>query len=310
MRVSLKKKITILLLFLTNLNLFCQQGDLFSLSVLDKSAINPAYVGSKNGITSFVFLRQAFQGVDKAPTNALVGASMPLDILRGGIGLRFNIDQVGFETKNSVFLEYSYKLNINQKKNHFARFGLGLGLVQQDLDVSSLKFREETSPNRESSAKMGFDSRFGVSYQYGWFNAGLMVDNINEPTLDLSSKSESLSYKFKREYIINASFTHKIEDGFKISPSIFYVENFSTRFLYLNLMLDIYDKFYGAIGYRNEAANLMVGMNLKYGIGFFVSYDLYMNEIGRKANSYEAGIRYIFELGKNTNKKIRVNRFL
>jgi type IX secretion system PorP/SprF family membrane protein len=290
-----------------------QQEDVFSLSVLNKTALNPAYNGEEFGIDTYVLYRQAFTGVSEAPTNALIGASMPVDLLQGGVGVKFNIDQIGFETKNSVYLEYAYKLDIEPELNESVKFGISLGIVQQDIDGSKFKFREQTELSTQYSKltpSMAFNSGFGVLYSYKLFEAGLSIQNLNEPTVELGGNGNNFNYTLKRNYSIQSGIKKGISEGIVFKPYLVFNTDLSDYFYYVSAVIDFYDSVYAGVGYKSEALNIMVGLSLKYGIEFYVSYDVYMNEVGSKANSLEGGLKYILDLGRDKNKKIRVNRFL
>ncbi len=190
-----------------------QQDPHYSQFMFNKLTYNPGFAGATGGKMCVTLLNRTqwmgfsskgtqiagqqglYQG--DAPTDlvgsfnvALTGDAQKYPILsRIGLGLTFSKDQLGFATTVMPKFALSYGQPIS---DGMLRFGVGVGVMQQSLDGSKLKFIDPGDPliptsNVQSSAT---DIDAGLYYTkpnlgrfFEQFYAGLSVTHVNQSKL-------------------------------------------------------------------------------------------------------------------------------
>ena len=105
---------------------FAQQDVQLTHYMYDKLSVNPGYAGLNNAICGTFIGRYQWVKFDGAPRTGLLNVHMPVNVLRGGLGLTYYYDQLGFETNNIARLHYSFHKSIG-----IGTLGIGasLGLI-------------------------------------------------------------------------------------------------------------------------------------------------------------------------------------
>ena len=149
-----------LLLVLLNTKSRAQQDPNYVLYRYVMNVMNPAYAGA-DGSTSFTFnLRNQLQGVDGAPSTQTFFGSTPITD-RLGLGLSVVNDKTFIERQTSVFVDFSYKLQLNDEVNFF--MGLKAGGNFFDLNANGLQtFNGQVDPLLQDQSR--FNPNIGVGF--------------------------------------------------------------------------------------------------------------------------------------------------
>ena len=101
--------------------------------MFDKLSVNPGYAGLNNAICGTFIGRYQWVKFDGAPRTGLLNVHMPVNVLRGGLGLTYYYDQLGFETNNIARLHYSFHKSIG-----IGTLGIGasLGLISKNIQAT------------------------------------------------------------------------------------------------------------------------------------------------------------------------------
>ena len=108
----MKKYILYFIAFTFCGNSIAQQDYQITHYMFDNLSFNPGSAGMNSDICVTMIGRQQWSGFTGSPQTALINVQSPVEILRGGLGLTYISDQLGFEKNNIARLSYSYHLGL------------------------------------------------------------------------------------------------------------------------------------------------------------------------------------------------------
>ena len=112
----------ILLIAFTSLKVCAQQESAFTHYMYNALAVNPAYAGSTEALSFTLLNRSQWTGMEGAPVTQTFTAHSPLRKFNSGLGLSVTNDKIGVTNNFSMYVDYSYHININ--KSSLLYFGL------------------------------------------------------------------------------------------------------------------------------------------------------------------------------------------
>ena len=130
------KKIYFIAIFtLVITGLRAQQDPQYTQYMYNMSVINPAYAGSKEGVSGGVLHRQQWVGIEGAPTTETFFVHSPVG-KNVGLGLSVISDKIGPVQENNVYGDFSYTLNLGGE--HRLAFGLKGGMTMHKVDFTTI----------------------------------------------------------------------------------------------------------------------------------------------------------------------------
>ncbi|MGJ3234254.1 PorP/SprF family type IX secretion system membrane protein [Marivirga sp.] len=180
---------------------------------------------------------------------------------------------------NTAYLTLGYKVPFSE--NHYIRFGLSIGTIQNTLDFNTLANTSDPEIFDDPAILNAVDnnyylsSQFGFNYQYRAFKIGaslpkffdnsiLTTEQINTPVLDQLQK-----------FIITSSYNFNLSQNFSFKPFALY--RHVNKVQYQAELIGIFDykKFmWLGGGYRYESGPIgHVGFNLNDIVKFSYSYE-------------------------------------
>lgn len=326
MKMNIKNKILLVLAILSIkfTPSFSQQNIQLTQYIFNSLSVNPAYAGYKEDWYGQMALRKQWTGIEDAPKTALVSVDGLLDPekKRMGIGLQFGGDRLGPQSSTSGYINYAYRLQLNEEDSKRLSFGIGAGITQYSLDYSKL----DPIDGGDEYATQGTDSkavpdfRFGVYYYSPKLYIGASVldlfSNGNKGTFSSSMASDGVVVHKRHLYLISGLLLD-LNAQTKLRPSLLIKEDFKgPTSLDLNSMVIFNNKFWIGASYRTGvklwkkdfeegqgisssnsiAALAMFSINNSFRIGY--SYDYTTSSL----NSIENGSHEI-TLGMSLSKK-------
>jgi len=296
-----------------------QQMPQFSHNMFNNMGINPGFAGLNDAITATLIARQQWLGLSDAegtsihPETYSATVSSPVPFLRGGVGIGFLQDQLGFETNLGVKMVYSHHVELD-----YGVLGLGLGInfIDKSIDFAAMRPITENDPVLAGAAKesaMMVDFDLGVFYkQEDVFWGGVSVAQIAQTNKQIGNSAHQL----RREVSVSAGYNHIMASNpaFVVSPSILLKTDLSAIQADLNTIVTFNDRFWGGASYRlQDAIVIFLGLNFEqFSIGY--SYDITLSPLGRRGRSFgshEILVQYSFDLSlERVNVKHRNVRFL
>ncbi|MGL4364395.1 MAG: PorP/SprF family type IX secretion system membrane protein [Bacteroidales bacterium] len=222
------KKQLLFLIFIVqffSVQVFAQQGVVFSQYVFNGLMINPAYAGYKELFNASVFYRNQWSGIEHAPTTiSLLADAM---VYKGVLGVGGHIlnDQIGIQKTISMFSDYSYRIKIDRKSR--LSMGLSIGLTQMSFDEALIRLNNPDDPILQTNilrkAIWRPDFNVGFFYDHKLFSVGLSLTELwtdykiikKKPQLYLLGQT---LYTIDKKYVLKFSLMYK--DDFDMQPSV------------------------------------------------------------------------------------------
>lgn len=301
-----------------------QQEIQFTQYIFNTLSVNPAYAGYKEQWFAQMALRNQWAGLDGAPKTgqfSIDGIVSPTT-RNVGLGLQVTSDKLGPQSSNTVYLNYAYRIRLNDEDTKRLSFGLAAGLGQYRLDGSMFS----TIDNNDAALLYADESvwkwnlRFGAYYYTPRWYAGISIMNVLEDNENAIFGSDPDSYSLvqKKHMYFISGMIFNLSPSFKLRPSIMVKEDFKgPTSLDVNAMLIFNERFWFGASYRTgvdiwekdysgyspeglQTSNAVSGIvqfyiseNLRVGY----SYDHMLNTLGDVENgSHEFTLGYTIPL--------------
>lgn len=290
---------------LIGVSAYTQQDYQFSQFMFDRLSINPGYAGIDNKICATGFFRQQWAGGFDGgnPQTVLFNGHGPVKALRGGLGLNFYNDNIGFFNNTSLRGSYSYHLS--GIGNGLLGIGVSVGFMNVSLKPNWISItpvdQDDAIPDGNES-QMTYDLGLGLYYRTDVWYVGLSATHLTESDL------KNLNVKNARHYYVIAGYDITINPQFMIRPSMRIESDATSTQLDFNVngLYSITDNngVWAGLSYRiKDAIVPMVGYQQAFRgknpgmlrIGY--SYDVTTSEIKNYSNgSHEIMVNYCFNI--------------
>ena len=171
-------------------NANAQQDPQYTQFMFDKLSVNPGVTGINGMYCGTVLYRNQWMGFDGAPKTILFNGSGPVNLLRGGVGISFYNDKIGFESNNLIRLSYAYHHDMG---SNVLGIGISAGYAGKSLTP---QWQAGTTPaaadpqlvNTLNGGSNGaFDLNFGLYFKDkidDRYYAGLSATHLTAPSLN------------------------------------------------------------------------------------------------------------------------------
>jgi type IX secretion system PorP/SprF family membrane protein len=112
-----------------------QQDPHYTQYMYNMSVMNPAYAGSKEGISGGFLYRKQWVEIEDAPTTGTFFIHSPVG-KNVGLGLSVISDKIGPVEENNFYGDFSYTLNLGGESR--LAFGLKAGLTMHKIDFATI----------------------------------------------------------------------------------------------------------------------------------------------------------------------------
>ncbi|WLD23997.1 type IX secretion system membrane protein PorP/SprF [Flavobacterium dauae] len=299
-----KAKIIMALLALVSFSANAQQDAQFTQYMYNTININPAYAGSRGSLSIFGLHRTQWAGLDGAPTTNAFSVNTPLGNSKLGLGVSFLNDAVGVMDENTISVDLSYTIDLNDRGSKLS-FGLKGSANLLNVEYSRLLTYNPNDPNFQTDIQSQFTPNIGAGVY--WHNEktyfGLSAPNFLTTTRYddniQSTMQQKMHFYFMGGHVIDINPTLKFKPAFllKAVNGAPLQADITANFL-------IQDKFTIGGAYRLDAAwSGLVGYQITDGLFIGYSYD---GETTKLAN-YSNGSHEVFLRFELFNKYRRVN---
>ncbi len=274
---------------------YAQQDPQFTHFMFDRLSINPGYAGSNQAICATGIFRQQWTGFDGAPQSILFNVHAPVKLLRGGVGLTFFNDKLGFEQNNILRLSYAYRKSLGPGT---LGAGVQLGIVSKNIKPSWVSIDDYTLdpsiPNGNTSETV-FDMGLGVYYSTNQLYMGISTTHLTKSDLN------AINIEMARHYYIMAGYKYDINGDWTLKPAILAKSDAASTQLDLNVTVLYKNMVWAGASYRfADAIAPMVGYQKEIGKGMMkigYSYDVTTSEIKNfSSGSHEIFLNYCFNI--------------
>mgnify|MGYP003449700688 FL=1 len=299
-----QSKVIMALIALVSFSAAAQQDAQYTNYMYNTININPAYAGSRGSMSIFGLHRTQWVGVDGAPTTNAFSVNTPLGDSKVGLGVSFINDALGVMDENTISIDVSYTLDLNNRGSKLS-FGLKGSANLLNVAYSDLIKYNPNDPQFQQDIQSQFTPNIGAGIY--WHNEktylGLSVPNFLETTRYddniQSTMQQKMHYYFMGGHVIDINPTLKFKPAFllKAVTGAPLQADVTANFL-------IHNKFTVGAAYRLDAAwSALVGFQITDGLFMGYSYDAETTKLAR----YNSGSHEIFLRFELFNKYRRVN---
>src|SRR5690606_34230675 len=236
-----------------------QQNIQFTQYIFNSMSVNPAYTGYKEEWFGQLGLRSQWVGLDGAPQTgslSIDGVTDPYN-KRHGIGLQLTADKLGPQAASSAYVNYAFRLRLNNEDTQRLSFGVGAGVTQYSLDGSGLRPNDLNDQVVPAGKINNFipDVRFGIYYYNPHWYAGISVmdllsgDQSNNIFRWDNTTTDNLRRRRHMYFIGGALFN--LSEGLRLRPSVLVKEDFKgPTSVDVNAMFIFGQRFWLGAGWR------------------------------------------------------------
>ena len=299
--MQIRNVVLILFFSLSLSGLIAQQDKLITNFMYDKMSINPGKTGidMSNSICATSIYRNQWDKVNGAPNSAVLNIEGNFSrLFKGGLGLAFYHDAIGFSRQNNLLLNYSYPIQIGNVG--VLGLGVGIGIINYGIEPNWVPPTSTIDPSLPTGfAATNLDANFGAYFQGKDFYAGLSSTHLSESLLEKSVAGLDQNYQTARHYYLMGGKTFDDVLNGKIDAQVLMRTDLvklsfdlNTRYFYtLNDQV-----LYGGISYRNsDAIAILLGYSPIDKFTFGYSYDLTINKLASVSRgSHEIVLKYCY----------------
>ncbi|MCS7072911.1 MAG: type IX secretion system membrane protein PorP/SprF [Bacteroidia bacterium] len=301
--------VIVYLFFAGEVLVYAQQESLFSQYMFNRLVINPAYAGTKDGLSLTALYRHQWTGFEGAPRTFTFSGHAPIMDRRSGIGGFVIADQYGANSAMAAGVNYAYRINF---ENSSLAFGVQAAAVQFGVDGTKLTTRQsaDRAIPRSSETVIKPDVGAGVFFNTGKFYTGLSISHLVEQDLGFSTAATSQQAKLSRHYYATMGYDIYVSENFVISPSVFGRYTAGAPFQFdLNANFMLLDRFWVGASYRHEDAVIfLAGFHIIPQIRMGYSYDYTISNF-RGYNSGTHEIMLSYDLRQAGSSKTKTPRY-
>lgn len=305
----MKKKVYIILLVLlvcTNTRMFAQQYPQYTQYVYNMTVINPAYAGSKEGISLGLLARSQWVGVSGSPKTFSGFIHSPIS-RKLGLGLSLIHDKIGPVNETHAYADFSFTINISEKSK--LAFGLKAGATFQQIGLLMLNQVGTNDPKfSQNSNKTYPNFGVGVFYYKEKFYVGISVPNLLETLHFERSNGKITKASEKMHGFLSVGYVIDLKNDFKLKPStlIKYADS-SPLSLDLSLNLLWNNKVEFGVSHRiDDSWSAIVNFKIRKGLQLGYAYDHTISNLGEfSSGSHEFLLLFDFNSRENTYKQPR-----
>ena len=314
----MKKFIIYLIAFTFCGNSIAQQDYQITHYMFDNLSFNPGSAGMHSDICVTMIGRQQWSGFTGSPQTRLINVQSPVEIVRGGLGLTYISDQLGFEKNNIARLSYSYHLPIGA-----GRLGIGasVGVFQKSFEdqwitpsgTSSAAGDISDPTIKDVGGNSGTvpDINIGLFYKTKQLYFGLSTTHLG------SFNVKNLNIQNVHHYWITSGFNYDLNADIELRPNILIKSDGSSSIMDININALYKNMIWGGISYRiGDEIAPMFGYQHPFSDGSILkvgyAYGITTSVIGKYSNgSHDLMLNYCFRIAKPMNvEKSKNPRFL
>ncbi len=299
-------------------NCKAQQDPQYSQYMFNQLVINPAYVGTKDALSTVLDLRKQWVAMPGSPATGTI--SMHGQLLNSlGIGGHLITESIGPTTWTAAYADLGYHFKLGKGK---LSFGVSGGLVNYNINVSKLDYKDGNEPLLSyTGARNVFDVNAGFYYYSRSFYIGGSIMHLNSPNLYKNNstvyitptlqKNVSLFFNLQPQAFLYVGKGFEINPNLIINPSIM-IKNIEGTFVTIDVNCNFLLKNKVWLGASYRSGYGIVGLvqlyvTDKFRIGY--AYDQGLNKIGVVGQSSHE-VTLIYNFTKPTKNKMLVPRYL
>lgn len=208
--------ILIAILFASISTTQAQQLPQFTQYMYNTVSINPAYAGSRDGLSLTALHRSQWAGIEGAPRTQTLSIHSPLSNEKVGLGISVINDRTGYENYTYLYGDFSYTINVNEDvtlafglKGGFSYYGLDDNLFTEPSVLEDPFFAEQF--NR-------WTPNFGAGI---YLSAQSWYLGLSAPKIINNDNNEFSQYVALEQvhYYLTGGYVFDLSDTWKLRPT-------------------------------------------------------------------------------------------
>ena len=290
---------------------FSQESSQYSLYMMQKYALNPAYAGLESTLSITGAVRSQWQELPGAPSSKIIHAHLPLYYLKGGGGIKLEQETFGIEKTTRAMVSYNY---VYQSDFGIFSGAFGVGFIQKSFDGSLLR-----TPQGKYEGNLifhGDDILFnsslnglvpqlvaGVYFAQDQLEIGLSIENFHSPTIDFNHGRTT--YQIRPRANLYAEYKVDFAENFSLTPSLLLKSDLSQTQTDITALATINQNIFAGVGFRGyssksiDALTFIGGLKINANLKVLYGFDFTLSSL----NAVHQGTHELI-LNYNLNKKI------
>jgi type IX secretion system PorP/SprF family membrane protein len=290
---------------------YAQQDPQYSMYQFNQMLINPAFAGSRDGVSAVASGRQQWVGFDGAPRTTALTVHGPLAKKNLGIGLTLYNDVMGARNVIGAYGNIAYILKLGNTAK--LSFGVNGGYNIYQFNFNKITFNEAEVPSELQTMlnKNELDINSGIYFKTKSFFFGASATHLNSPKVyQVEQNGTKYIYRINVHMFYTAGYSFIINKNFVLAPTVLVKQVGSLVNADINLNTFMYKKLWFGVFYRSSygpGALLQYYITENFRVGY--SFDTGLNDARRLGVSHEVMLG--FDFGKPAaTQKVSNPRFL
>ncbi|MFL5763843.1 MAG: type IX secretion system membrane protein PorP/SprF [Bacteroidia bacterium] len=286
-----------------------QQDPQYSQYMFNQMAINPAYAGSKEALSTTAFVRNQWTGIDGAPKTQTISAHGPLKSKKVGLGFSVIADQIGPKKSVGALASYAYRIPV---KNGKLSFGLRFGMFNYTYNWDDIVYKDagDIYNTHNQTSKVVPTADCGLYYYTNTMYAGLSATHLYSGKLTSVSSVNGDDAKLAPHVFFTFGKAWELNDKLIFNPSLMVKTAKGSPATYdLNASFLLKQRLWLGISLRSTYGVVVYtqfNITEKFKLGY--SFDYGVNQIGKVGGqTHEIMLGYDFNISKS---KMASPRFL
>ncbi len=268
-----------------------QQISLSNQYIVNKLSLSPAYAGAGDNFGIFGSYRRDWIGVTGAPETKIISANGNV-CKNMGLGGSITSIQAGIFTNLSAMLQYAYHVKFSGTS--FLSIGLGLGVLENHLDLSNNETQIDPTINNMDRTSSMIDISAGILFRHKNLHLG-----ISAPRLRANQRPGKESYFLWPHRQAHLSYKLAINKIWAIDPiMVVYLPKDAPVFYEVAVPIIYQQKVWLTLAHKKTCNAVGIGTNLK--ANFVLNYTY---EFSGKGMAQGTGTHEITLGWKMSNKK-------
>lgn len=305
----LKKISSLFIVIFAMSNVFAQQDPQYSQYMFNQLAINPAYAGSKEVLSTTAFIRSQWTGIEGGPQTESLTLHGPMKGKKVGFGFAVIADQIGPKSSIGAMGSYAYRIPI---KNGKLAFGLRVGVYNFTYHWNEMTHKDPTDQvyTENPPSKIVPTADAGLFYYNNTMYVGLSATHLYNGRLTSVSNQNGDDAQFSPHFFFTFGKAWSFSEKLVFNPSIMVkTAKNSPGTIDINMSFLLNQRIWLGISARSGygfVAYAQVNITDKFKLGY--AFDFGFNKIGKVGGgSHEIMLGYDFNIFKS---KITSPRYL
>lgn len=274
----------------------------------NQGLLNPAYTGTRDGLSGILIARNQWIGLEGAPVTQALNVHTPVGESPLGLGLSVTNESLGAHNNVDAFGAAAYKLEITRDLN--LSLGVQLGFNSYSWHQSEIVTSDMTDNAIYGSSNLSFNSGFGAYLYSPKYFIGFSIPEFFTNIYDRTSTEYQTSLNMRNvHYYLYGGYVFEVNDQLALKPSIL------TRTVYgAPLQFDytcsalLYETVWAGLTYKSSKEMVFLleyvinkSLTLRY------SFDYPFNDLNQIKNygSHEIGLQFDVNFDKPVMRSIR-----